>query len=59
MGSNHPITKRVQDKFKTLQSDCQCDNGCDCAESSPAKLAPIVAAIAPVVAGKVMDKVLK
>ena len=30
-----------------------------CGCGSPAKLAPIVAAIAPVVAGKVMDKVLK
>jgi len=44
-----------------VKGDCGCPqqkSSCDC-NDSPAKLAPIIAAVAPVVAGKVMDKVLK
>jgi len=43
-----------------ISRDCDCEKNlpnCDCKES-PAKLAPLVAAIAPVIAGKVADKVL-
>tara|TARA_R100000908_G_C3731472_1_gene130726 strand:+ start:150 stop:323 length:174 start_codon:yes stop_codon:yes gene_type:complete len=43
-----------------VKGGCGCPqqkHSCDC-DNSPTKLAPIVAAVAPVVAGKVMDKVL-